>query len=142
MRIAFLAARPISTMKPTCVRMLLSMPRKTTPVIDAMRLMGTIRITASGSVRLSNWAASTRNTNTTPSANANAAVFPARICWNARSVHSIAETLRQSFGRQLLHEVDRLALRVAGRRRTIEFRRRIEIVARNARRRRDVTARS
>ena len=35
-RIAFLAARPISTMKPTWVRMLLSCPRSTTPVIEAI----------------------------------------------------------------------------------------------------------
>ena len=33
----------------------------------------------------------------------------------------VAEALRQRFGRQLLHEIDRLALRVAGRSRAIEL---------------------
>ena len=85
---AFLAASPISTMKPTWVRMLLSCPRSDTPTMEATRHMGTIRITASGNVRLSNCAASTRNTNTTPKANAKIEVLPARICWKASVVHS------------------------------------------------------
>ena len=75
-------------MKPTWVRMLLSMPRMTTPVMEAMRLIGTMRMMASGSVRLSNCAASTRNTKATPSAKANTAALPARTCWKASSVHS------------------------------------------------------
>jgi hypothetical protein len=80
-RIAFFAASPISTTKPTCVRMLLSCPRSTTPTIDATRHIGTIRITATGSVRLSYCAASTRNTNTTASTKAKVAVLPALLCW-------------------------------------------------------------
>ncbi len=87
-RIAFFAARPISTTKPTWVRILLSCPRSTTPTIEATRHIGTIRMTASGSVRLSNCAASTRNTNTTASTKANIAVLPARNCWKASVVHS------------------------------------------------------
>ena len=90
-RMAFLAASPISTTKPTWVRMLLSCPRKMTPVMAATRHIGTIRITASGSVRLSYCAASTRNTNTTASTKANMAVLPALICWNASEVHSVAK---------------------------------------------------
>ncbi len=57
-------------------------------MIEAMRHIGTMRITASGSVRLSYWAASTRNTNTTASAKAKTAVSPARSCWKASVVHS------------------------------------------------------
>ena len=56
--------------------------------MEAMRHIGTIRMTASGSVRLSYWAASTRNTNTTASTKANTAVLPARCCWKASVVHS------------------------------------------------------
>ena len=43
--------------------------------------IGTIRITASGSVQLSYCAASTRNTSSTQSGKTNTAVLPARICW-------------------------------------------------------------
>src|SRR5258705_73545 len=68
--------------------MLLSCPRRSTPVIEAMRRMGTMRITASGRGRLSYWAASTRNTNTTASTKAKTAVLLARICCKARAVHS------------------------------------------------------
>ena len=75
-------------MKPTCVRILLSCPRSTTPTMEAIRHIGTIMITASGSVRLSNCAASTRNTNTTASTKAKIAVLPARNCWKASVVHS------------------------------------------------------
>ena len=49
--------------------------------MEAIRHIGTIRMTASGSVRLSYWAASTRNTNTTASRKAKMAVLPARSCW-------------------------------------------------------------
>ena len=52
-RMAFLAARPISTIRPTWVRMLLSRPRRLTPPIAASRHIGTIRITENGSVTLS-----------------------------------------------------------------------------------------
>ena len=52
-RMAFLAARPISTMKPICTRMLFSMPRRLMPMVAPSRHMGTIRITASGRVMLS-----------------------------------------------------------------------------------------
>ena len=65
-RIAFLLARPTSTTKPICVKMLMSPPvRQATPVIELSMHIGTTRMTASGSAQLSYWAASTKNTNTT-----------------------------------------------------------------------------
>ncbi len=57
------------------------MPRSSTPEMAATRHIGTIRITASGSIQLSYWAASSRKTNTTASPNATGAVLPAMICW-------------------------------------------------------------
>ena len=81
----------MSTTKPTWVRILLSSPRRMTPEIAATRHIGTIMITASGSVRLSYCAASTRNTNTTARMKANIAVLPALICWKASDVHSVAK---------------------------------------------------
>ena len=50
------------------------------PITEHSRHIGTTRITASGSVQLSYWAASTRNTSTTPTAKTMIAVLPARIC--------------------------------------------------------------
>ena len=52
-KIAFFAARPMSTTKPICVRMLLSMPRSSRPLTAANRHIGTIRMTARGSRMLS-----------------------------------------------------------------------------------------
>src|SRR5471032_3007512 len=60
-RIAFLHARPTSTIKPIWVKMLLSPPEMITPVMADSSVIGTIRITASGRLQLSYWAASTRN---------------------------------------------------------------------------------
>ncbi len=57
-------------------------------VIAASRHIGTMRMMANGSVRLSYWAASTRNTNSTHSGNTNCVVLPETSCWYARSVHS------------------------------------------------------
>jgi hypothetical protein len=53
MRIAFFDASATSTSRPTCVRMLLSNPRRFTPRIAARIHIGTMRITASGSVNAS-----------------------------------------------------------------------------------------
>ena len=64
-RIAFLAASAISTIRPTWVRILLSSPRRLIPVIAASTHIGTIRITASGRVSDSYCAASTMNTHST-----------------------------------------------------------------------------
>src|SRR3546814_1820512 len=50
--------------------------------------LGTIRMIANGSIRLSNWAASTRKTNSTAAANTIKAALPACFCSNAISVHS------------------------------------------------------
>ena len=80
-RIAFLLARPTSTTKPICVKMLMSeweawTPSRVasqsqwvnaTPVSEPRMHIGTTRMTASGSAQLSYCAASTRNTNTTAS---------------------------------------------------------------------------
>ncbi|MNN80606.1 hypothetical protein D3C81_1973560 [compost metagenome] len=80
-RIAFLHARPTSTIRPIWVKMLLSPPEAITPVMADSRVIGTIRITASGRLQLSYWAASTRNASSTQSGNTNNAVLPDRICW-------------------------------------------------------------
>jgi hypothetical protein len=70
------------------VRMLLSIPRSSTPLIAANRHMGTIRITASGSSKLSYCAAKSRNTNATARLNAIVAVLPPTFSCSAISVHS------------------------------------------------------
>ena len=44
----------------------------------------------------------------------------------------VGEAVRQRLRRELLHDLDRLALRIAGRRGAIELGRRIEVVARHA----------
>ncbi|MCY1180011.1 hypothetical protein D9M73_204380 [compost metagenome] len=80
-RIAFLHASPTSTIKPIWVKMLLSPPERITPVIAESRVIGTIRITASGRLQLSYWAASTRKASSTQSGKTNSAVLPDRICW-------------------------------------------------------------
>jgi hypothetical protein len=60
--------------------MLLSPPVSHTPSSADSRLIGTIRMIASGSVRLSYMAASTRNTSSTLIGNTHSAELPARIC--------------------------------------------------------------
>ena len=74
---AFLLARPTSTTKPICVKMLTSMLATITPDTEQSRHIGTTRITASGSDQLSYWAASTRKTNITARKKTNMAVLPA-----------------------------------------------------------------
>ena len=59
---AFLHASPASTTKPICVKRLLSMPRSHTPAKAQSRLIGTIRMMASGSGQLSYSAECVRNT--------------------------------------------------------------------------------
>ena len=61
-RMAFFAARPISTMRPICVNTLLSLPTSQTPVSADNSVSGTIRITAKGSRKLSYCAARTSST--------------------------------------------------------------------------------
>ena len=53
MRIAFLHASPESTRKLICVKTLLSPPVTQTPAIADRMVIGTLRITESGSVQLS-----------------------------------------------------------------------------------------
>jgi hypothetical protein len=69
-RIAFLAARPISTMKPICVSTLLSPPTALTPSSAASTASGVIRMIAMGSAQLSYWADRNRKTNSTASTKA------------------------------------------------------------------------
>ncbi|MPN37557.1 hypothetical protein SDC9_185077 [bioreactor metagenome] len=80
-RMAFLADRPTSTISPIWVNRLLSPPVSHTPVSAARMLVGTIMITASGKVRLSYWAASTRNTSRTLKGKIHMPALPARIFW-------------------------------------------------------------
>ena len=87
-RIAFFADNPTSTIKPICVKMLLSPSVSHTPSIADRMLIGTIMMIANGSVRLSYIAASTRNTSSTLIGKIQSAALPARICWYVRSVHS------------------------------------------------------
>ena len=60
--IAFLHARPTSTMRPICVKMLLSPPFNHTPPSANSKHNGTTRMIANGNRKLSYCAASTRNT--------------------------------------------------------------------------------
>ena len=80
MRIAFFADKPTSTMRPICVKMLLSPRMSQTPPIALSKHIGTMRMTASGRPQLSYCAASTRNANTTQSGKMNTMVLPAMIC--------------------------------------------------------------
>ena len=79
-RIAFLQASPTSTMKPICVRMLLSEPDSHTPSIADSRHMGTMRMIASGSDQLSYCAARIRKTSSTHSAKTSGAISAVDFC--------------------------------------------------------------
>ncbi|MNN95145.1 hypothetical protein D3C81_2139050 [compost metagenome] len=59
---------------------MLSIPLRFTPSMAAKRHIGTIRMIASGRVRLSYWAASTRKTKSTAMPNTTPAVLPAVAC--------------------------------------------------------------
>ncbi|MCY1560956.1 hypothetical protein D9M68_981550 [compost metagenome] len=61
--------------------MLLSPAVSQTPSNAENTLIGTIRMTESGRVRLSYWAASTSRTSNTQSGKIHKALFPAMICW-------------------------------------------------------------
>ncbi|MCY1247464.1 hypothetical protein D9M72_608000 [compost metagenome] len=80
-RIAFLHARPISTTRPTCTNTLLSPPVNHTPNRADSSVIGTIRITASGSDQLSYSAASTRNASRIATGNTMKAALPCVACW-------------------------------------------------------------
>ena len=90
-----LAASPISTTKPTWVRMLLSWPRSTTPLIAATRHMGTIRITASGSVRLELRRQHQEHEHHGQHEGEHRGAS-ARSCWNASVVHR-SQSRREAF---------------------------------------------
>ena len=74
-------SRPAPGYRPPC-------PGSASPVTAASRHIGTIRITASGSVQLSYCAASSRKTKTTDSRRRSARCRPPDVSWNASSVHS------------------------------------------------------
>ena len=82
-RMAFLLARPTSTTRPICVKMLLSIRASQMPAMAASKHIGTIRMIAIGSDQLSYCAASTRKTNTTASGKTSLVKrsLPASICW-------------------------------------------------------------
>ena len=131
-RIAFFAASPISTMKATCVRMLLSWPRRMTPVIAAMRHMGTMRITASGRRQaLVLGCEHEEHEHDGERKREHGRAAGAQLLEGERRP-LVAEALRQRLGRELPHDVDRLPLRVAGCGRSVELGGGIEIVARHA----------
>jgi hypothetical protein len=79
-RIAFLHARPTSTIRPICTKMSTALCVSSTPPTEQSRHSGTTRITASGIDQLSYSAARARNTNTTASPKTYIAVLPALIC--------------------------------------------------------------
>ncbi|MNR00468.1 hypothetical protein D3C85_1162410 [compost metagenome] len=81
MRMAFFADSPTSTIRPIWVKMLLSPSVSHTPVSALSSAIGTMRMIANGSARLSYIAASTRNTSSTASGNSQSAESPARISW-------------------------------------------------------------
>ena len=81
MRMAFLQASPMSTTRPTCTKMLLSPPVSQTPNSAENMHIGTMRITASGSVQLSYSEASTRKTSTTASRKTIGAALLWLTCW-------------------------------------------------------------
>ncbi|MNR34244.1 hypothetical protein D3C85_1519960 [compost metagenome] len=80
-RIAFLQASPTSTTKLIWVNRLLSPPVSHTPVIADRMPMGTISNTASGRLRLSYCAASTKNTSSIASGRMMIRVLPAILSW-------------------------------------------------------------
>ena len=106
------------------------MPRMTTPVIEAMRLIGTMRMTAERQRQ----ALELRGEHEEDEHDAEREGKRRGVAGADLLVGEfgpfVAEALRQRFGRQLLHQVDRLTLRVARRGGAVELGRRIEIVAR------------
>src|SRR5438067_4153356 len=78
-RIAFLHARPTSTTRPICTKMLSELLVYSTPAREHSTHKGTTRMTASGNVQLSYSADSARNTHNTASANTMPVVLPSLI---------------------------------------------------------------
>ncbi|MNO06725.1 hypothetical protein D3C81_2286250 [compost metagenome] len=74
-------ASPINTTSPTCTNTLLSPPVSQTPNSADSMVIGTIRITANGSVQLSYSAASARKANSTATGNTIIAALPWVDCW-------------------------------------------------------------
>src|SRR6267378_148011 len=78
-RMAFLADNPTNTIRPICVKTLLSPFVSQTPNIAASNPMGTIMMIDNGKVRLSYCAASTRNTRSSATGNSSLVVFPVAL---------------------------------------------------------------
>ena len=114
-RMAFLAASPTSTTKPTWARMLMSMPRASRPLTAASRHIGTMRMTESGSAQLSYCAASTRKTKTTEAAKTSKPDAAGQLLLIGELGPFIAEAVGQALGREPLHRRDGVAGRIAGR---------------------------
>jgi len=76
---AFFADNPTSTIRPICVKTLLSPLVSQTPSIAAINPIGTIMMIDKGNVRLSYCAASTRNTSSSATGNTTSDEFPAMI---------------------------------------------------------------
>ncbi len=87
-RMAFLDASPTRTINPICVKILLSPMSQPHPGKCRKDTHWDNHNDSQRSVRLSYWAASTRNTRNTQSGKIQTALLPARICWQVRSVHS------------------------------------------------------
>ena len=83
-------------------------------IADTMHI-GTMRITASGSVQLSYCAASTRNASSTHSGKISVELPRERISWYERSVHSKA-TPAGSFSRASFSSASSAALELSARR--------------------------
>jgi len=110
----------------------LTLPRRRTPVIEAIRHIGTMRMTAS---------AAALDSRTEPRARGRQTPPPTRrrrpLCCRPAAVGKPTSSTRSSFPsaasrRRASHELDRLALRGARRRRAVELGGRIEIVTGNA----------
>ena len=131
-RMAFLAARPISTMKPTCVRILLSCPRMHDADDggdQAHRHDHDHRQRQRQALELRRQ--HQEHEHHRQHEGEHRGIAGAQLLEGERGP-LIGEAFRQRLRRQLLHDLDRLALAVAGRGRAIEFGRRIEIIARHA----------
>ena len=111
-----LRREPISTMKPTWVRMLLSCPRSTTPVIEAMRHIGhdeDHRKWQRHALVLGGQHQEHEHHRKHEGKDRSVA-RPQLLEGKRRPL--IAEAIGQRLGGELLHDLDGLALRVAGRR--------------------------
>ncbi|CAM4246336.1 hypothetical protein COSO111634_35820 [Corallococcus soli] len=88
MRMAFFDARPTSITSPTWQKTSFTRPRAPWSSSAPIIATGTASMTTKGRAKLSYCAASTRKTNTMPSAKMTSTVLPALFCSRDRPVHS------------------------------------------------------